>query len=42
LSFFAAQNADRLESVDVNPFLVLPSGAVALDALIITKAQQDA
>jgi succinyl-CoA synthetase beta subunit len=42
LSFFAAENADKLESVDVNPFLLLPSGAVALDALIIAKAKQDA
>ena len=37
LSIFAAENADRIESVDVNPFLLLPDGAVALDALIATK-----
>ena len=37
LSIFAAANADTLESVDVNPFMVQPKGkgAVALDALIV-------
>ncbi|WP_423453888.1 acetate--CoA ligase family protein [Ottowia sp. VDI28] len=38
LSFFAAENAGKLASVDVNPFLLLPNGAVALDALIIPKS----
>lgn len=42
LSFFAAENADKLESVDVNPFLVLPGGAVALDALVIAKTGKEA
>ena len=39
LSRFAAANADTIESVDINPFLVLPKGrgAVALDALIIRR-----
>ena len=39
LSRFAAANADTIESVDLNPFLVLPEGrgAVALDALIIRR-----
>ena len=37
LSGFAAAAADRIESVDVNPFLVRPEGegAVAVDALIV-------
>jgi acyl-CoA synthetase (NDP forming) len=39
LSQFAADHADAIESVDINPFLVLPEGrgAVALDALIIPR-----
>lgn len=40
LSRFAAANADRIESIDVNPFLVFPEGkgAVALDAVIVPAA----
>jgi acyl-CoA synthetase (NDP forming) len=39
LSRFAAAHADSIESVDINPFVVLPEGkgAVALDALIIPR-----
>ena len=39
LSIFAVANADRLESIDVNPFLVLEKGkgAVALDALLVPQ-----
>ncbi len=39
LSAFAAANADRLASVDLNPFVVLEKGkgAVALDALVVPK-----
>ena len=39
LSQFAADHADAIESVDINPFLVLPEGqgAVALDALVIPR-----
>ena len=37
LSIFAAANADTIETIDINPFLVLPKGAVALDALIIPR-----
>jgi acyl-CoA synthetase (NDP forming) len=42
LSFFAADNADVLDSVDINPFIVLPEGqgAVAVDALIATRTSQ--
>jgi acyl-CoA synthetase (NDP forming) len=37
LSAFAYENADRIESIDINPFLVLPKGqgAFAVDALIV-------
>jgi acyl-CoA synthetase (NDP forming) len=37
LSVFASANADVIESIDINPFLVLPEGrgALALDALIV-------
>ena len=37
LSVFADANRDRIESIDVNPFIALPKGAVAVDALIIPK-----
>jgi len=37
LSVFAADNADMIETIDVNPFIVLPEGAVAVDALIVPK-----
>lgn len=41
LSQFALRHADALESVDVNPFLVLPEGrgAIALDALIVPRVR---
>lgn len=37
LSHFAAAHADDIESIDVNPFVVLPQGrgAVALDAVVV-------
>jgi acyl-CoA synthetase (NDP forming) len=37
LSLFAHENADRIESIDINPFLVLAKGqgAFAVDALIV-------
>ena len=37
VSVFAAENADIIETVDLNPFLVRTEGAVALDALIVPK-----
>ena len=39
VSVFAAHNAERIESIDINPFVVLPEGqgAVALDALIVAR-----
>ena len=36
LSLFAAANAATIESLDLNPFLVRPSGALALDAALVT------
>ena len=38
LSLFAAANADAIESLDLNPFLVRPEGggALALDAVLVT------
>ena len=40
LAAFAAAQGDALESIDINPFIVLPrgQGAVAVDALIETRA----
>ncbi len=35
VSVFAAENADRLDSLDINPYLALPEGGCALDALIV-------
>lgn len=37
LSVYAARNADRFDSIDINPFLVQEQGAVALDAVIAPK-----
>ena len=34
-SRFAAANADTIESLDLNPFLVRPDGALALDAVLV-------
>ena len=35
LSVYAHAHADTLESIDINPFIVLPEGALAVDALVI-------
>ena len=40
LSVFAHENADRLESIDINPFIVMPKGAVAVDALIVPRTEE--
>jgi acyl-CoA synthetase (NDP forming) len=39
LSVYAAQHADAIESMDINPLLVLPrgQGVLALDALIVPR-----
>ena len=44
LSVLAAAGAERIESIDVNPFLVLPEGqgALALDALIVLRRSESA
>ncbi|MBM3486742.1 MAG: acetate--CoA ligase family protein [Alphaproteobacteria bacterium] len=41
LSAYAAANADALQSVDVNPFIVLPNGegGFAVDALVVPRAE---
>ncbi|MBL23140.1 MAG: acyl-CoA synthetase [Rhodospirillaceae bacterium] len=41
LSVFAAKHEKRLETIDINPLRVLPSGIVALDALIVPKNSAD-
>ncbi|MEZ5650875.1 MAG: acetate--CoA ligase family protein [Burkholderiaceae bacterium] len=35
LSTFAARHADDIAEIDINPLLVLPDGALALDALLV-------
>ncbi|MEO8143094.1 MAG: acetate--CoA ligase family protein [Betaproteobacteria bacterium] len=37
ISEFAADHADDVEEIDVNPLLALPEGAIALDALILRR-----
>jgi len=37
ISEFAADHADAVEEIDVNPLLARPDGAVALDALIVLR-----
>jgi len=41
LSQFAAIHGDQLDSIDLNPFVVLPQGqgAIALDCLVVPKKQ---
>ena len=39
LSVFAANNADRISSIDINPFIVREKGAVGVDALIVSAKQ---
>ncbi len=43
LSVFAAEHGDRIETAEVNPFVVLPEGrgAVALDAVIVSAGADD-
>ena len=43
LSVFAAKHGDRIDSAEINPFVVLPEGhgAVALDAVIVAAVLQD-
>ena len=37
ISEFAADHADAVEEIDVNPLLARPDGAIALDALIVPR-----
>jgi acyl-CoA synthetase (NDP forming) len=37
LGRMAADMADIIESVDVNPFVALPQGGLALDALVVLR-----
>ncbi|MEC8063074.1 MAG: acetate--CoA ligase family protein, partial [Pseudomonadota bacterium] len=37
LSVFAAANAERIESVDLNPLIVRADGTLAVDALIVPR-----
>jgi acyl-CoA synthetase (NDP forming) len=39
LSVFAAANAEQIESIDINPFLVRPAGlgVCALDAVVVGR-----
>ena len=41
VSVFAAANAGRFQSIDINPFIVRPQGAVAVDALIVPRRSGD-
>jgi len=42
LSVFASENAERISSIDINPFIVRPmgEGAIGVDALIIPTASE--
>ena len=40
LSRFAQANAHAIESLDINPFLVRPEGALALDAVLVTRGRE--
>jgi acyl-CoA synthetase (NDP forming) len=39
MSQFGAAHADRVTSVEINPFIALPKGGVAVDALILTDGE---
>jgi acyl-CoA synthetase (NDP forming) len=39
MSQFGAAHADRVTSVEINPFIALPQGGVAVDALILTDGE---
>lgn len=40
VSRLAAANADRLETIEINPLVALPKGVAAIDAVIVTKAAE--
>ena len=39
MSQFGAAHADRVTSAEINPFIALPKGGVAVDALILTDGE---
>jgi len=38
LSRLALAHRDAIESIDINPFMLLPKGGVALDALVVAES----
>jgi hypothetical protein len=42
ISRFAAAHADDVASVDINPFIALPTGGCAVDALIVSRSANNA
>jgi acyl-CoA synthetase (NDP forming) len=40
LSRFAVAHQDEIEAIDINPFIALPEGGVAVDALIVMRGQE--
>lgn len=42
ISVFADRHADEIESMEINPLLATPSGALALDALIVRRRAHNA
>lgn len=41
VSRFAAERAEQIESIDINPLLVRPQGAACLDAVIVPRQPQE-
>ena len=37
ISVYAAAQADSFSSIDINPYIALPEGGIALDAVIVPK-----
>jgi acetate---CoA ligase (ADP-forming) len=42
LGRLAADLGDVIEAVDINPFVVLPRGGMALDALVVLRGSRPA
>ena len=41
LSVLAVQNSDRIESIEINPLRAMPTGVIALDALILAGEEAE-